>query len=823
MAETEPVVEQSERPERNNEPIVYDESLLIIVKGKVQQPKQPDHTESRLLIQKLQAEITKRGDRIKEIKTIEEQLRSNAKGVSSGNKEIISKLKELRDQRATIIRQKAAIRDELNNCDAARDAVRAEMRSIRDKNRNVNPDKIEQDIRDLEFKLAHESLPEAEEKRVQKLLQDLTAARPLAKKYAEYDSRLKESEVQRASIIARLKESDGVIAQFDAQIAANSAVLDDARTKADSHAADLPNLQARKYPCLCLSMPTGTFWLLVEKKENYDIMVALRAKIDEIKKQNDAEYQDFIKRDRAYMGWKRDQNRKKYEERQKEREERERQRQDENKAILSDVAMEPYSNEIFTCDQMLTYLRSFTAVKEEVKEEVKTVEVPAGLKPFKRQEVVDEMFTGVPKRTPQGKGAKNAPAPAKPAETPKPKVQKLNHTLDMLKVFLQLQVEPPTTTSAIPATIEAVEARKVEYKEKQEEAKRAPPPARVAPPPAPTPEANGSHKSGGKEVEVEVEDEPAEAEAEATPEPEAPSAAPEVEEEPAAVPAVEAEKAPSSSAPAEEEEEPAETEEKAESAPEPAEAEETAGEADEKVKEKAEDEEDAEGEGRNPGNGGGIGRFGLEDARLEARAARSAGLDWCAAVMRAVTGTQRGKAATPQQPPLDESRAAVDRSGTTEGPFLAAFQPLTRDLVRTRTNLQLLDLPRGRAENLAEFAVAGRWEGALNIVGTAMPQPSGPQGAPSASRVDVVFSHFELRLGGPQNKVTIPLGWLKPKGWIETTYLDNDLRIGRGDKGSIFVASSGDGRWCAAGREDALVLVNVMEHRPYQKAAMGGE
>ncbi len=60
--------------------------------------------------------------------------------------------------------------------------------------------------------------------------------------------------------------------------------------------------------------------------------------------------------------------------------------------------------QIFTCDQLLTYLRSFTAVKEEVKEGVKQVEAPAGLKPFKRQELVDEMFTGVPKKAPVQKG-----------------------------------------------------------------------------------------------------------------------------------------------------------------------------------------------------------------------------------------------------------------------------------------------------------------------------------------------------------------------------------------------------------------------------------
>ena len=27
------------------------------------------------------------------------------------------------------------------------------------------------------------------------------------------------------------------------------------------------------------------------------------------------------------------------------------------------------------------------------------------------------------------------------------------------------------------------------------------------------------------------------------------------------------------------------------------------------------------------------------------------------------------------------------------------------------------------------------------------------------------------------------------QGWVDTTYLDDDLRIGRGDKGSVFVTA----------------------------------
>lgn len=60
------------------------------------------------------------------------------------------------------------------------------------------------------------------------------------------------------------------------------------------------------------------------------------------------------------------------------------------------------------------------------------------------------------------------------------------------------------------------------------------------------------------------------------------------------------------------------------------------------------------------------------------------------------------------QAPLDEARAEVDKSGTTEGPFLAALQPAGRGVIRTKSNLQLIDIPGGRVENKAEFRVLDR-------------------------------------------------------------------------------------------------------------------
>lgn len=83
----------------------------------------------------------------------------------------------------------------------------------------------------------------------------------------------------------------------------------------------------------------------------------------------------------------------------------------------------------------------------------------------------------------------------------------------------------------------------------------------------------------------------------------------------------------------------------------------------------------------------------------------------------------------------------------------------------------------------AEFVAFGV-NGSLNIMGTAEPQP-GPQGEP---RVFVTFEAFELQWGSAL-RLRVPLSWVRPTGWVQTTYLDDSFRVGRGDKGSIFVTA----------------------------------
>lgn len=70
-----PAVEPTGPPAQEELPS-YDDSLLIKVKGKVKKPVRPDDTERNIQIEKLNAEVKKYSERIAEIKTTVQAIRS---------------------------------------------------------------------------------------------------------------------------------------------------------------------------------------------------------------------------------------------------------------------------------------------------------------------------------------------------------------------------------------------------------------------------------------------------------------------------------------------------------------------------------------------------------------------------------------------------------------------------------------------------------------------------------------------------------------------------------------------------------------------------
>jgi len=193
-----------------------------------------------------------------------------------------------------------------------------------------------------------------------------------------------------------------------------------------------------------------------------------------------------------------------------------------------------------------------------------------------------------------------------------------------------------------------------------------------------------------------------------------------------------------------------------------------------------------------------------------------------AELQRLVANTQRGKSASPEvrtevlqkiealealnaiEDPIDsdllsgtwsllyngagqvDDREWRDSSGEVEGPFLSFFKPITKGVIRTRGDTQIIDVAGGRVENIAAFQIFSKWDGSLNIRGVCEPVPP-EETEGRKDRLTVEFTNFVLAIGSWSN--TVSLERFQPHGWVQTTYLDEDFRVGRGDKGSVFVTA----------------------------------
>lgn len=96
--------------------------------------------------------------------------------------------------------------------------------------------------------------------------------------------KLQESDTYRSQISQRLADCDEVLKEIKDKETSEKAALEEVRSKENANFSDVPSLHN-------------------EKKECYDIIVACRAKIDELRAEFDAKYKDYIKRDRAFKAY----------------------------------------------------------------------------------------------------------------------------------------------------------------------------------------------------------------------------------------------------------------------------------------------------------------------------------------------------------------------------------------------------------------------------------------------------------------------------------------------------------------------------------------
>ncbi|GBF98437.1 hypothetical protein Rsub_11082 [Raphidocelis subcapitata] len=106
----------------------------------------------------------------------------------------------------------------------------------------------------------------------------------------------------------------------------------------------------------------------------------------------------------------------------------------------------------------------------------------------------------------------------------------------------------------------------------------------------------------------------------------------------------------------------------------------------------------------------------------------------------------------------------------------------SRRAVKARGQFQIFDTERGWVSNQAKFSLLGR-QGIIQVDG-----PARIEGSEDGSRLVATFTVAELRWGPEWFRIPFPIKAFSPTGYIDTSFLDAELRISRGDKGSYFVA-----------------------------------
>ena len=95
---------------------------------------------------------------------------------------------------------------------------------------------------------------------------------------------------------------------------------------------------------------------------------------------------------------------------------------------------------------------------------------------------------------------------------------------------------------------------------------------------------------------------------------------------------------------------------------------------------------------------------------------------------------------------------------------------------------QVVDLKKQMATNIVAFGLVSARQRASVTVNVAF-RPN----RDDRRRIDVKFESCRFKLPGTPFDVKFPLGLAGPIGWLRTTYIDDNLRITRGHKGSVFV------------------------------------
>ena len=109
----------------------------------------------------------------------------------------------------------------------------------------------------------------------------------------------------------------------------------------------------------------------------------------------------------------------------------------------------------------------------------------------------------------------------------------------------------------------------------------------------------------------------------------------------------------------------------------------------------------------------------------------------------------------------------------------------------TVRSTQSINLAKREIRNVVGFALPKAWprkhkpRASITLMVKFRPTPK------DSRMIDVKFQRCRVRISNAliPIDVNIPFGYIGPTGWLRTGYIDEDLRITRGHKGSVFILS----------------------------------
>lgn len=98
---------------------------------------------------------------------------------------------------------------------------------------------------------------------------------------------------------------------------------------------------------------------------------------------------------------------------------------------------------------------------------------------------------------------------------------------------------------------------------------------------------------------------------------------------------------------------------------------------------------------------------------------------------------------------------------------------------------QAIDLKRSRVRNVVSVTARRPLPAKGSLIVDVAFKPNNTDNR----KIDVKFDSCRLQLQNSPIDITFPLGIIGPTGWLRTAYIDEDMRITRGHKGSVFILS----------------------------------